>query len=126
MDKKSIDRWIAKATVEITPLVEEGGKINSTYDGKIAAFGVSLAMIGLKPTLAMYYNNSESGSVKTRPILDVIAVMMNKESAEILVQTILPLSDNSDQYRKLYKEIKECAIALKMVVRTYPQTTNNG
>jgi hypothetical protein len=109
----------------------------------VSAFGVTVALSGLRPALAMYYN--ESGDVKTRPILDVIAkiivedgeyAVLKDATAKGLVKHTLP-DDPAEELKKkptakeLVKHalnvddkylktcVLEAAIALKQVIRTY-------
>ena len=51
------------------------GFIDKAYSGQIAAFSVSVAMVGLKPILAMYYQQGGS-SVDTHNIVGLIAEML--------------------------------------------------
>lgn len=106
--------------------------IKESYNGQIASFGVSIAMIGVRATLAIYYQDKKN---KEHPhdayrlaVLEVIAIMMenlkhryeNIESwtAQGLVE--YALSDNcNDQLNILKKDLIDCSIALKQVVRTY-------
>ncbi|MDR1631455.1 MAG: hypothetical protein LBR97_00965, partial [Dysgonamonadaceae bacterium] len=89
----------------------------------VSAFGVTVALSGLRPALAMYYN--ESGDVKTRPILDVIAkiivadkkyTVLPEDTAKGLVKHALNADTDID---KLKPSVLEAAIALKQVIRTY-------
>lgn len=132
MKKQRIEKLIPIANEILREQMESGGEailkkngdINSTYDGKIAALGVSVAMSGLRPTLAMYFN--DSGSVKTKPILEVIAKIIRKDgiyvnsnvldSAPALLSHALDTSSNLDELKKY---VLESAVALKQVVRTY-------
>ncbi|GHT33824.1 hypothetical protein AGMMS49574_20270 [Bacteroidia bacterium] len=107
--------------------------INEKYDGKISAFGVTVALSGLLPALAIYFK--ESSEVKTRPILEVIAkiIVVDREYdqhsqlsekieetdsiAKGLVGHTINLSEN--ERKELKKYVLDAAIALKQVVRTY-------
>lgn len=100
--------------------------IKESYNGQIAAFGVSVAMSGILPTLAIYYKEKSSTEVNRRDILEVLArmIMDDKEkvsptidNAENLFRFAIECSDA--ERNSLTKELIECAIALKQVVRTY-------
>lgn len=100
--------------------------IKESYNGQIAAFGVSVAMSGILPTLAIYYKEKSSTEVNRRDILEVLARMIKDDkekvsptidNAETLFRFAIECSDA--ERNSLTKELIECAIALKQVVRTY-------
>ena len=91
-------------------ILEENGSIVSAYNGQVSALGVSILMIGLKPTIAVYYQDT-----KRRKLLDVIAKMLDrKDGAEGLTREIVRDKDDS-----LKTRILNCSVALKQVIRTY-------
>ena len=98
--------------------------IDSAYNGQIASLGVSIAMSGLRPALAIYYQDTSSTKVNRRAILTVIADMMCRDNfagGEITnAQSLFrySLRGNVD-LNALKREVEECSIALKQVVRTY-------
>lgn len=137
MDKKRIDALITVANQNIGPLVDSRNwKINSTYDGKTSAFGVSMAIMGLKPTLAMYYKHIKKSAVQPRNILTVIANMLNDtdsnypidkfDDAGTFVNYVISNDRTREELSDIHKKVIECAIALKMVIRTYPQKTDTN
>ena len=107
-----------------------GIDIFDAYNGQIAALSVTIAMSGLRPALAIYYQDAKT-KVKRRNILTIIAKMIqtdihrdlenandnNFRDERSLFQYALATTDNG--LKKLTKEVEECAIALKQVVRTY-------
>lgn len=107
------------------------GQIPETYNGKTAALSVSVAMSGLLPTLAMYfqdYDKKKPDNPWRRTILDVVAKMIDKpgngpkfEGAEELLRHAV---QNPDDLAYLKKEVIDCAIALKQVIRTYKLVKN--
>lgn len=139
MNKKENKEWMERAesvlqdTEWVCPLFKDEGKttIYDSYNGQVAALGVSILMIGLKPTLAIYYQDApkkEKGKAYRRALLEVIAQMLKYESAESLVRYLLKgkeeLSDEEkekleQEEKKLKTDILNCSIALKQVIRTY-------
>lgn len=146
MNKKENKEWMerAESVLQSTewncplfknkcPLFKDEGKttIYDSYNGQIAALGVSILMIGLKPTLAIYYQDApkkEKDKVYRRALLEVIVRMLGYESAESLVRHLLKgkegLSDKEKEKleqdeKKLKTDILNCSIALKQVIRTY-------
>ena len=55
---------------EATLLDRATGNISDSYNGQISALGVSIAMNGICPTLAIYYkgSNNETRAVDRRPV----------------------------------------------------------
>lgn len=97
--------------------------IKKNYDGKVSGFGITVLLSGLLPALIMYFN--ESGDVKTRPILEAIAMIIRRDgiyqllpqaTADSLLQHALNQNVN---LKELTNYILEASIALKQVVRTY-------
>lgn len=105
--------------------------IEEAYNGSIASLGVSVAMSGLRPSLAIYYqdkpNSATSPKANRRSVLDVIARMISKDPvnmqwdfsaedkfAENFFRFAVTTEDTN-----LKQEVIECAIALKQIVRTY-------
>ncbi|GHU75945.1 hypothetical protein FACS189414_1050 [Bacteroidia bacterium] len=116
---------------------EEKGEILESYDGQIAALGVTIASSGLLPALAIYFadhkDNKDKKSKGTkaykRNVLEVIAIMISEDKKDYfdnktgksLSEKLLKkaLVSNIDDLKALSKEIIECAVALKFIVRTY-------
>ncbi len=101
---------------------KKSGYINPSYNGQIAALGVMIAMIGLKPALCIYYQDNDKTNVSRKKIISVLAKMISKDrygqsfaNAEELYIHIIRESDTT----RIKKEILECLTALKQVVRTY-------
>lgn len=97
------------------------------FNGQVAAFGVSVAMCGLIPTLAIYFKESKKATENKRHILNVIAKMIQSDKsdsfssiydARSLLDFVLD-SRNKGQLKELAKEVEECSVALKQIIRTY-------
>lgn len=98
--------------------------ISKKYDGKTAALSVSVAMSDILPTLSIYYQEFEENGACRRKVLNVVATMINRpgtttsfQNAETLVRFAVSCNANDLQYIK--RQVIDCAIALKHVVRTY-------
>lgn len=105
-----------------------GNKILKSYNGQVAALGVSILMTGLKPTLAIYYQDApdskapKPNTAYRRFVLEIIARILKEDnreyaydSAEKLVRDVLEMKDDSG----LTRNIIDCSVALKQVIRTY-------
>lgn len=104
--------------------------IEDAYNGSIAALGVSIAMSGLLPSLAIYYQDKPNSNTRPkanrRSVLDVIARMITlDESTQWDFSNSSKFAENFFRYAinnntsQLKNEVEECAVALKQVVRTY-------
>ncbi|MFI3314803.1 MAG: type III-B CRISPR module-associated protein Cmr5 [Rikenellaceae bacterium] len=128
IDKKKISALIPIANSSVSSIIENN-EIPSTYNGKVAALSVSIAMSGLLPTLAMYRRSSTSDELsETQKILGIISNMINFEGSPYL-NCFENIADNDGTLMNNYairinsNEIRDaiihCAIALKLVIRTY-------
>ena len=98
--------------------------IYGSYDGQIAALGVSILMIGLRPTISVYYQDEPVKSdAYRRGVLEVIARMMKGKysfsDAKSMTRYILDPLRTEMQLKELKTLVLNYAIALKQVARTY-------
>lgn len=108
------------------------GKINESYNGQIAALGVTIALTGLRPALAIYYQDKPNAKSPTKcnkkEILNAIAHMLVIPGKKIVdAKELLEYALNikhDDELKWLKKEIIDCSVALKQVVRTYNLVPN--
>lgn len=119
MDKHEYEELIVKAdeALQESELFKDNArqKIYKSYNGYVAALGVSVLMIGLIPALAVYYQDNEG--ICRKKVLDVIARMVDIETSKKLIENAL---HSSPEIRKeLQRKIVDSSIALKQVVRTY-------
>lgn len=111
--------------------VLDGSTINESYNSSVAALGVSVAMGELMPALAIYYQDKPGSDSKPkanrRSVLDVIARIITKDTdLNLDFSGAGKFPDNLFRYAmdhvndvKFKKEVIDCSIALKHVVRTY-------
>lgn len=94
--------------------------IASEHSSKVSAFPVSVAMMGLKPTLAIYHKNAHSvvGLIAEMLILDnKIDGYQDYEPAERFVNYAF------ENYSEEFKQaVIENSLALKAVIRTFLKT----
>lgn len=116
---------------------KNGEIISESYNGQIAAFSVSVALSGLKPTMAVYYSEKSSSEVdKTKvdkseedknkvdksKVVELLADMYNKDkkdnlSPKAFYEKIIGLSPKDEP--DMRRVIIEYAIALKLAIRTF-------
>jgi CRISPR-associated protein Cmr5 len=128
---KNIEKYIPIALRVLeyneTGIVEKG-KINKTYNGYISSFGASIISSGLLPTLIFYSKKAEgSDSVDRSLIVKAIEKMLKSNDIDFLAGEEKLLEEVITRYNdyRLKKKIQECAIALKLAIRTYPQSERN-
>lgn len=108
----------------------KNGSIDDGYNGQTAALGVTVAMSGLLPALAIYIQKgSESRGVNRKNILDVIGKMIQEDKTFSIMQEIqdadtlwtaaLATKEGETEFRQLQNEVIDCSVALKQVIRTY-------
>lgn len=116
---------------------EEEDTINESYNGSVAALGVSIAMGELLPALAIYYQDKPNSNAKPKAnrhsVLDVIARIMSKDNYHDFSEgeenpkypdNLFRYAINHSNDSRLKQEVIECSIALKHVVRTYKLVKN--
>lgn len=99
------------------PLYKKDGMsvINESYNGQVSALGVSTLMIGLKATLAVYYQDDSR-----RKLLEVIVKMINKKEGTTFSNAYDFVHNVMQNDEKLWKSlVVNCSVALKHVIRTY-------
>lgn len=102
------------------------------FKGYISAFGAAVVMSGIRPAMAFYINRGSAEDERGQ-LLNAIALMLDptrhqhKEAftdGQQLFKHSLTLSDA--QLKKLSEDICNCAVALKLALRTYPQKGKEG
>jgi CRISPR type III-B/RAMP module-associated protein Cmr5 len=119
--------------------------ILDSYNGQVASLSVSIAINGLLPTLAIFYQDKPETDINKayrRNVLNLVAKMVTMDNeywnfsrdnlyAKNLLSYVITLDKqcseestrgidtSKKQLNNLKIEIIECAIALKQVVRTY-------
>ena len=96
-------------------------EISDSYNGQIAAFSVSVALSGLKPTFAIYNSSTSNSELDKTRIIELLAEMFTKDKGQRLdtdqlYKKVIKLKDDD---ASLQKDIIEYAIALKLAIRTF-------
>lgn len=128
MDKKRMAKMMVIAERALTESpIYENGSIKDSYNGLTAGFGVTVAMNGLLPAIVMYYQDSSASRKTDRgKILDIIGKMISLDGdkpqglpqindAASLLRAAIASSDG----KILKREVIDCAVALKQIIRTH-------
>ncbi|MDR3062224.1 MAG: hypothetical protein LBU57_08955 [Dysgonamonadaceae bacterium] len=93
--------------------------IKDSYKGQTAALGVTIAMSGLRPALAIYQKKTDE--CDKLQILNAIAVMMgiNQIDAGKKLFSDVMKCDDVNQLNNYKRNIIDCSIALKQIIQTY-------
>lgn len=104
--------------------IVKNDKVDKTYNGYISSFGASIISSGLLPTFVFYSKPAEGNGDADRSLITKAIEMMLKtdivgelDNEQKLLQKILTDYQNT----RFKQKIQECAIALKLAIRTYPQ-----
>lgn len=134
LNKKLMEHAEAVLQSDSCPLYKENGVIHESYNGQVSALGVSTLMIGLKATLAVYFQDepSKEDRKKTfmskayrRCLLEVIVKMLNRKNgttyadAKEFVRAVMPSNNTPQQEEQWKSDVVNCSVALKQVIRTY-------
>lgn len=122
MNKKRNEELMRKAEEALldnrVKILKENS-IKDSYNGQTAALGITIAMSGLRPALAIYQQETE-GCDRIQ-ILNAIAIMLGTwvgdNPGEAMSKALMTGNDND--LRAYKHKIIECSIALKQVIRTY-------
>jgi CRISPR-associated protein Cmr5 len=116
MSKKRIESYIEDA-LKVLNIQYPNKVIPSAYNGYISAFGASIVQGGLKPTLALFENesakNKEDKSVLCKNILTVID---DKYEDDSLLRYVVYYKGDE---KLLKQKILDVSVALKLCIRTF-------
>jgi len=103
-------------------LEKEDTAIPKEYDGYVASFAPSVITAGLKATLSFYTDNHKS-SPKRVKILNLLYAIYKQQYNRLQGNDLLSiaLDTNAADERQLRKDLIDCAIALKLVMRNFEQ-----
>lgn len=132
VNKKEIEKLMSAADTVLagSRMVtdKEKCKIPDSYNGQVAALGVSISIIGLIPTLAIYYQDNDEQKPNRRTVLNVIAGILDQHyhyrfngDAKKVLEFALNArkEENKEILDKLKKDVVNSSLALKQIVRTY-------
>lgn len=130
---KKIEKYIPKAidVLDDTTLgIVKNGKIDSTYNGYLSSFGASIITSGVLPTFIFYSKKAKNDNDADRSLLikaiekmikgidiNILQKQVNGISKEITLLEKVMIAYDDNQLKKM---IQNCAIALKLAIRTYP------
>lgn len=121
--KNQLIAW-ADETIKKSRIYDKknGEIISESYNGQIAAFSVSVALSGLKPTMAVYFSDKSSSEVDKSKVVELLADMYNKDKKgnmppEEFYNKIIGLTPQEEPDAR--RVIIEYAIALKLAIRTF-------
>lgn len=124
---KNIEKYIPvalRALENNTIKIVDNGKIDGTYNGYISSFGASIITSGLLPSFIFYSKKAENNREADRSqIVKALEFMLKDNAVNLLTANESILNKVKINYsdNHLKQKIQECAIALKLAIRTYPK-----
>ena len=103
-------------------ILSDGKSILKEFDGYVASFAPSIITAGLKATLSFYTDNHKSQPKRVKVLRVLHSIYQNKIArlkGGDLLEMALETNDNDE--RQLKKDLIECSIALKLVMRNFKQ-----
>jgi len=123
---KNIEKYIPIALAVLNDdqlCIVKNKMIDKTYNGYISSFGASIISSGLLPTFIFYSKKAENHNEADRSlILKALEKMLKNNEIAILQydENILQKAITHYSNTRFKQKIQECAIALKLAIRTYP------
>lgn len=102
----------------------KNGEVEKNIDNKVASFLTAVYDMGVKPAVARY--SRIKGELNGKPIMDFIYSVMETQNSQAndLLTHIQNLQD--DALRKAQRQIVEIGLAMKCILRTYPEKGSKG
>lgn len=121
---KNVDKYLKAADEAIkSTSIEKDGVIKKAYKGAVSAFGASIIMSGLVPTIQFYMEASDNRDSDTKKIVDAIAKIIyhdsTQQNAGYLKEEIMRHHNNRQELDRLKRKVTDAAIALKIMMRSY-------
>lgn len=152
LNSRLVEKYIGKADDIIKAYknkntdIFKDGKIKKVYKSYIAAFGPTVVQMGLLPALAFYLSESGRSEGKRSLVIDLIASVIEGKLNEIaksekndkrnkteigrkLYDDVLKLYYKDKKHTEIYQlknHIDSAVVALKLVMRTYPDDKTEG
>lgn len=129
--RSNIDALLKVADEALKKEIVKKGIVDDGYDSAIAAFGPTVVLSGLMPTLAFYCAEKKHEKSKTdkRKVINAIALTLQLKYGwtdhNQLFGHCLNNQSNSLAIEKLTIDIVDASVALKMMVRTYKIVKSN-
>ncbi len=120
-ERKNILVKMADEVIRSSSICKNGIIESESFNGQIAAFSVAVAMSGLKPAMAIYYDRDNNSSIDKSMIIDLLANMYSKENSFLNKDDFFKevIYAEGEKEQSLRNTIIEYAIALKLAIRTF-------
>lgn len=120
-ERKNILVKMADEVIRSSSICKNGIIESESFNSQIAAFSVAVAMSGLKPAMAIYYDRDNNSSIDKSMIIDLLANMYSKENSFLNKDDFFKevIYAEGEKEQTLRNTIIEYAIALKLAIRTF-------
>ncbi len=120
--KKKIEDYLPRAIdiVKEVGIANPRNEVDNRFSGYFSAFGASIIMSGMKPTLAFYSNDKTVGD-RSKILSAVYRIIRENNAANEPVEPkdLLTYYIENETDNMLKQKILDATIALKLAVRTY-------
>lgn len=122
MSKKNVEKFIPFALDTVKEEFGNGNDeiiIKNEFNGYISSFGASVVQSGLAPTIAFYTNSNSSANEDRGKIIEAIKKIIKKDNKHKIINDSLLLTAIENDNREFINDVKDAAVALKLVIRTF-------
>jgi len=122
-----INNMIPQALAAVRKHLLSNGSIQKEYNGYIASFGASIKQSGLPITVAMFAraDRKSDGASKELILKCIFDVVNNQPITSMNATNLLEFFEkNNSGTPYINNRIEQAAIAIKLALRTFPQSKN--
>jgi len=104
--------------------IKEGNSIKGIYESYLSQFGPMASQIGMRSTIAVYFNKDTSTNKGDRKIILklIFKLIHNNENSDYKIWTEKILKDEIEINTELENKILDASVALKRAIRTFELT----
>jgi len=104
-------------------------EVPKEFNGYISAFGASVIMSGLLPTMVFFSQEGKSKGDRTCVLKSIEQILVKSETLakdENLLETVLKLYKSPEQLDQLQNKIQQAGVALKLAIRIFPKSKKDS
>jgi len=104
-------------------------EVPKEFNGYISAFGASVIMSGLLPTMVFFSQEGKSKGARTCVLKSIEQILVKSETLakdENLLETVLKLYKSPEQLDQLQNKIQQAGVALKLAIRIFPKSKKDS
>jgi CRISPR/Cas system CMR-associated protein Cmr5 small subunit len=125
---KQIQKLIPEACIATEEFILKGNpSIDSAFNGYISSFGASIISAGLLPSVIFFSHKGQTDADRPAIIKSIEYILQKhgfigaEEKLLLLIKNYVE-QNNRSALARLTEKINLAAVALKLAIRTYPET----